>query len=106
MWLPRPLRMFCIRREVVLRKLDRLYEQGRLTMATIDDAAQSIKDKITALTAKVDETVVTLGELKALIGTANTANAEAILAEAGATVDAALANLTTAETDADPTPDA
>lgn len=91
---------------VVLRKCNELLSFQEALMAKIDDAAASTDAKVTSLIGKVDETVVTLGELKVLVGSANTANAEAVLAQIDAKIDTALANLTTAETDADPTPDA
>lgn len=76
-------------------------------MAKIDDAAAANAAKTDALIAKVDEAVGTLGELKVLVQTGqNTDSAEAVLAEIGTKVDAALERLSTAETDADPTPDA
>lgn len=91
---------------LVLRKLNDILFSEEAIMAKIDDAAASTDAKVTSLIGKVDETIVTLGELKVLVGGANTDNAEAVLAAIDAKVDAALANLTSAETDADPTPDA
>ena len=91
---------------IVLRALNQLtLNQGEL-MAAIDEAAQANADKVAALEAKVDETIVTLGELKALIGTGDTANAEAVLTQANAKLDDLLARLGAAETENDPTPDA
>ncbi len=75
-------------------------------MAKIDDAAAATAAKVGALSAKVDETIVTLQELKALVGSGNADNAAAVLEEANTKLDALLGNLTAAETDADPTPDA
>jgi len=75
-------------------------------MGQIDDAAAATDAKVSVLIAKVEETIVTLDELKALVDGANTANAEAVLAAIGEKVDAALGNLTAAEDAADPTPDA
>lgn len=87
-------------------KMDALHAQLEDIMAAIDDAATATQERVTALEGKVNETIVTLQELKALVGSGNTANAEAILAQANAKLDELLTNLGTAETDADPTPDA
>lgn len=75
-------------------------------MAKIDEVAAANAAKTDALLAKQDETIVTLQELKALVGTGNADNAVAVLEAVNAKLDTALTNLTTAETDADPTPDA
>ena len=78
-------------------------------MARINDAVAAADAKVSVLLTKVSETVTTLGELKVLIGDGNPANTDdavAALAAIGAKVDEALGNLSTAETDADPTPDA
>lgn len=77
-------------------------------MAKIDDVAKENADKVDALEAKVNETIVTLQELKALIsgGNTDTAGAEAVLAQANTKLDTLLTNLGAAETEADPTPDA
>lgn len=75
-------------------------------MTQIDDAAAANAAKVDALESKVNETIVTLQELKVLVGSGNTANAEAVLAAANTKLDTLLTNLGAAETDADPTPDA
>jgi len=90
----------------VLEKLNDLKSQLGEIMATIDDVAEANAQKVTALEAKVDETIVTLQELKALIGTPSTANAEAVLAQANTQLDDLLTRLGAAEAAADPTPDA
>lgn len=74
-------------------------------MAKIDEAAQATADKVAGLEGKVDEVVVTLAELKALIGTGNTENAEAVLAQVGVKVDELFTKLKDAEDATDPTPD-
>ena len=75
-------------------------------MAAIDDAVAAANAKIDTLIAKVNETVVTLGELKTLVEQGqNTGDSEAALVAIGEKVDAAVANLTSAEDAADPTPD-
>lgn len=78
-------------------------------MPRIKDAVDATSAKVDTLLTKVSETVVTLGELKVLIGDGNPANTDdavAALEAISAKVDEALANLTTAEDAADPTPDA
>lgn len=76
-------------------------------MAKIDESAQAVSDKADVLIAKVNETIVTLRELKEIVDNGqNTGNAEAVLAQVAEKVDAALADLTTAEDATDPTPDA
>jgi ArsR family metal-binding transcriptional regulator len=90
----------------VLLKLSDIIGIQEAIMAAIDDAVTAESAKIDTLIAKVNETIVTLGELKVLVQQGqNTGNAEAALAAIGAKVDEATANLATAETDADPTPD-
>ena len=91
---------------IMLGEFDKILTTQEAIMAAIDDAAQANADKVVALEAKVDETIVTLGELKALIGTGDTANAEAVLTQANAKLDDLLARLGAAETENDPTPDA
>jgi len=91
---------------LMVERLDAITIQQGAIMAAIDEAAQANADKVVALEVKVDETIITLGELKALIGTSNTANAEAVLAAANTKLDDLLARLGAAETENDPTPDA
>jgi hypothetical protein len=79
---------------------------GRRIMAKIDDVAAATAAQVDALELKIDETIFTLGELKALIGSGTTANAEAVLEAANLKLDTLLITLGAAEADADPTPDA
>jgi regulator of replication initiation timing len=112
-WPPRWLRNVFANFRILDNKLDQLLSDvhdlksqlGEI-MATIDDVAEANAQKVTALEAKVDETIVTLQELKALIGTPSTANAEAVLAQANTQLDDLLTRLGAAEAAADPTPDA
>jgi hypothetical protein len=91
---------------LVVSGTNRIISLQEAMMAQIDDAAAANAAKVDALIAKQDETIVTLRELKDLVGGANPDNALAVLAATGEKLDVALSNLTTAENETDPTPDA
>lgn len=89
----------------MLRGIGTIISNQEEIMAAIDEAAAANAANVDALEAKGNEIIVTLQELKALVGTGNTANAEAILAQTNEKLGTLLTNLGAAETDADPTPD-
>lgn len=113
LWPPRFLRNIFINFRVLDAKLDRvlaatarLETKGDDIMAAIDDAAAAVQSRVGVLEGKINETIGTLGELKVLVQNGqNTGNAEAVLAQVATKLDEITANLSTAETDADPTPD-
>lgn len=113
LWPPRFLRNIFINFRVLDAKLDRvlvalagLKTKGDDIMANIDDAAAAVQSRVGVLEGKINETIGTLGELKVLVQNGqNTGNAEAVLAQVATKLDELTANLSSAETDADPTPD-
>lgn len=75
-------------------------------MSRTKDLADENAAKVAVLETKINETIVTLQELKVIVSNPSDDGAAAVLEATNAKVDELLTNLGAAETDADPTPDA